>query len=222
MTGSGRQNFDYLFKFIIIGDENVGKTCLLLQFTDKRYRATHEVTIGVEFGTAFVDVDGKQLKLQIWDTAGQDRFRSLVRGYYRGSAAALLVYDITNRRSFEHIATWLAEAKAQADENIVFALIGNKADLEAERQVTFAEGDAFAAEYGLLFWETSAKTGHGVDMAFQHTARYVYGRLPAPSSAPQGEAAEYLNYGIQRGQPDRIQLGQQRAQEQQGDACGCG
>merc|ERR1719321_2517657 len=112
-SAGGMQQYSLLFKFIIIGDENVGKTCLLLQFTDKRYRATHEVTIGVEFGTAYVDVGQGQTKLQIWDTAGQDRFRSLVRGYYRGSAAALLVYDITNRRTFDHI-TWLAEAKAQA------------------------------------------------------------------------------------------------------------
>jgi Ras-related protein Rab-2A len=223
MTGGG-QKWEYLFKFIIIGDENVGKTCLLLQFTDKRYRATHEVTIGVEFGTAYVDVGQGQTKLQIWDTAGQDRFRSLVRGYYRGSAAALLVYDITNRRSFDHIATWLSEAKAQADENIVFALVGNKADLEGDRQVSFDEGAAFARQENLIFFETSAKTGHNVDMAFQHTARFVYARMAPAETQPQGQAAQYLNHGIQRGPgADRVQLGNQRqAQEQQQGGCDCG
>merc|ERR1719440_2010309 len=97
----GAAQWESLLKYIIVGDEAVGKTCLLLQFTDKRYRTTHQVTVGVEFGSRTIDVRGKMIKLQCWDTAGQDRFRSIVRSYYRGAAGALLVYDITRRDSFE-------------------------------------------------------------------------------------------------------------------------
>merc|ERR1719242_393802 len=148
--GSAMQNtvsqesggYQYLFKFIIIGDEAVGKTCLLLQFTDKRYRTTHQVTVGVEFGTRTVDIAGKLIKLQCWDTAGQDRFRSIVRSYYRGAAGALLVYDITRRDSFEHVSQWLTEARANADPDLVITLVGNKCDRVAERQVSYEEGHA--------------------------------------------------------------------------------
>merc|ERR1719331_1122087 len=123
--GSSSQ-YSYLFKFIIIGDEAVGKTCLLLQFTDKRYRTSHQVTVGVEFGSKTVEVSGKLIKLQCWDTAGQDRFRSIVRSYYRGAAGALLVYDITRRESFEHVSQWLTEARNNADPDLVITLVGNK------------------------------------------------------------------------------------------------
>ena len=102
LGGPANDDYRYLFKFIIIGDEAVGKTCVLLQFTDQRYRDYHEVTVGVEFGTKTLQVEGTNCKLQIWDTAGQDRFRSIVRSYYRGAAAALLVYDITRRVTFEN------------------------------------------------------------------------------------------------------------------------
>merc|ERR1719460_683102 len=155
--GSGQQ-YSYLFKFIIIGDEAVGKTCLLLQFTDKRYRTTHQVTVGVEFGSKTVDVGGKLVKLQCWDTAGQDRFRSIVRSYYRGAAGALLVYDITRRESFEHVSQWIAEARQNADPDLVITLVGNKCDKASERQVSFEEGQHFAQRYGLYFTETSAVT----------------------------------------------------------------
>merc|ERR1719183_2689677 len=159
----GNQQYSYLFKFIIIGDEAVGKTCLLLQFTDKRYRTTHQVTVGVEFGSRTVEVSGKMIKLQCWDTAGQDRFRSIVRSYYRGAAAALLVYDITVRESFEHVAQWLEEARANSDQELVVVLVGNKCDLDHQRTVGYREGQDFADAHGLYFLETSALTGHMVD-----------------------------------------------------------
>jgi len=167
------QDYSYLFKFIIIGDEAVGKTCLLLQFTDKRYRTTHQVTVGVEFGSRTVDVNGSRIKLQCWDTAGQDRFRSIIRSYYRGAAGMLLVYDISQRDSFEHIVQWLREARDNADPELVITLIGNKADKAAERKVTQAEGMSLARQNGLLFLETSAVTGHCVDEAFLSTAKHV-------------------------------------------------
>eukprot|EP00929_Paragymnodinium_shiwhaense_P118509 TRINITY_DN9041_c0_g1_i2.p1 TRINITY_DN9041_c0_g1~~TRINITY_DN9041_c0_g1_i2.p1 ORF type:complete len:297 (+),score=43.29 TRINITY_DN9041_c0_g1_i2:113-1003(+) len=225
--------YAYLFKFIIIGDEAVGKTCLLLQFTDKRYRTTHQVTVGVEFGSRpslcpclqasgrlrmattsraatrllqwTVEIGDKLIKLQCWDTAGQDRFRSIVRSYYRGAAGALLVYDITRRDSFEHVTQWLEEARSSADPELVITLVGNKNDRPSDRQVSYEEGHAFAVNNGLHFLETSAVTGYMVDEAFTVTAQMVYrknianaesggtGAIQMPANY-QGNS--YLNSGI--------------------------
>jgi len=227
---SGSQQYSYLFKFIIIGDEAVGKTCLLLQFTDKRYRTTHQVTVGVEFGSRTVDVAGKMIKLQCWDTAGQDRFRSIVRSYYRGAAGALLVYDITRRESFEHVSQWLAEARNHADADLVITLVGNKCDKASDRQVSFEEGHAFAQQQGLYFLETSAVSGHMVDQAFHTTARlvdqknqqnHVYDNL-APSQV--GGSNNYLNHGINAGSVvSAMTLGPNGAmhKQKQEDSC-CG
>lgn len=167
--------YAYLFKYIIIGDTGVGKSCLLLQFTDKRFQPVHDLTIGVEFGARMVNIDGKQIKLQIWDTnsepepsylqAGQESFRSITRSYYRGAAGALLVYDITRRETFNHLTSWLEDARQHSSSNMVIMLIGNKSDLESRRDVKREEGEAFAREHGLIFMETSAKTACNVEEA---------------------------------------------------------
>merc|ERR1712117_120467 len=136
-------SYSYLFKYIIIGDTGVGKSCLLLQFTDKRFQPVHDLTIGVEFGARMINIDQKQIKLQIWDTAGQESFRSITRSYYRGAAGALLVYDITRRDTFNHLTTWLEDARQHSNSNMVIMLIGNKSDLEARRDVKREEGEAF-------------------------------------------------------------------------------
>merc|ERR1712118_440126 len=170
-------SYAYLFKYIIIGDTGVGKSCLLLQFTDKRFRADHDLTIGVEFGARLVTIDSKQIKLQIWDTAGQESFRSITRSYYRGAAGALLVYDITRRETFNHLANWLEDARQHANPNMTIMLIGNKSDLTHRRAVTTEEGQQFAQEHGLVFMETSAKTAHNVEEAFINTASNIYTKI---------------------------------------------
>jgi len=170
-------SYSYLFKYIIIGDTGVGKSCLLLQFTDKRFQTVHDLTIGVEFGARMVNIDNKQVKLQIWDTAGQESFRSITRSYYRGAAGALLVYDITRRETFNHLTSWLDDARQHSNSNMVIMLIGNKCDLEDRRAVQYEEGQQFAQENGLIFMETSAKTAQNVDEAFIATAQNIYGKI---------------------------------------------
>jgi len=166
--------YEYIFKYIIIGDMGVGKSCILHQFTDSKFMADSPHTIGVEFGTRIIEVMGKKVKLQIWDTAGQERFRAVTRSYYRGAAGALLVYDITRRSTYNHLTSWLTDARNLTNPNTVIMLIGNKKDLEDKRDVTFEEARAFAEENGLIFLETSAKTGENVEQAFLKTAKLIF------------------------------------------------
>eukprot|EP00878_Enallax_costatus_P011036 GHUV01011526.1.p1 GENE.GHUV01011526.1~~GHUV01011526.1.p1 ORF type:complete len:169 (+),score=38.48 GHUV01011526.1:605-1111(+) len=124
-----------------------------------------------------INIDGKQIKLQIWDTAGQESFRSITRSYYRGAAGALLVYDITRRETFNHLASWLEDARQHANPNMTIMLIGNKSDLSHRRAVSTEEGEQFAKEHGLIFLETSARTAHNVEEAFINTAREIYKKI---------------------------------------------
>ncbi|KAH3758008.1 ADP ribosylation factor [Pelomyxa schiedti] len=195
MSASG-STFAYTFKYIIIGDTGVGKSCLLLQFTDKRFQPVHDVTIGVEFGAKIISLEKTQVKIQIWDTAGQESFRSITRSYYRGAAGALLVYDISRRETFNHISSWLEDARQHANPEMTVMLIGNKSDKEGQREVTTAEGEAFAKEHGLLFIETSAKTSDNVQEAFFTTAKHIFERIQKGSVDINNE-----NHGIKVGAP---------------------
>merc|ERR1712184_115762 len=170
-------SYAYLFKYIIIGDTGVGKSCLLLQFTDKRFRQQHDLTIGVEFGARTIQINEKNIKLQIWDTAGQESFKSITRSYYRGAAGALLVYDITRRDTFTHLTRWLEEVKQNGNPDMSIMLIGNKSDLDARRQVSTEEGERFAREHGLIFMETSAKTAYNVEESFLQTSTMIYDNI---------------------------------------------
>ncbi|KAL4377262.1 hypothetical protein GQ457_02G012120 [Hibiscus cannabinus] len=165
--------YDYLFKYIIIGDTGVGKSCLLLQFTDKRFQPVHDLTIGVEFGARMVTIDDRPIKLQIWDTAGQESFRSITRSYYRGAAGALLVYDITRRETFNHLMSWLNDARQHGNPNMAVMVIGNKCDLSHRRAVSKEEGEKFAKDNSLLFLETSARTSENAEEAFIITAAKI-------------------------------------------------
>lgn len=122
--------YDYVLKFIIVGDSTVGKSNIMSKYTDKRFQTNHDMTIGVEFATKIISVGNTNYKLQIWDTAGQETFKAITRSYYRGTIGCLLVYDITRRESFEAVSMWLSELRNFCDPNTVIALVGNKIDLE--------------------------------------------------------------------------------------------
>lgn len=158
----------------------MGKSCLLLQFTDRRFTPVHDLTIGVEFGARIVTVGEKpkvNVKLQIWDTAGQEAFRSITRSYYRGAAGALLVYDITRRETFEHILSWLEDAREHSNSDMVIILVGNKCDLEHRREVPQDTAREFAHKHGLLFLETSAKNNTNVEEAFLETSKNIFDKV---------------------------------------------
>jgi Ras-related protein Rab-2A len=153
------------YRYIIIGDTGVGKSCLLLQFTDKRFQQVHDLTIGVEFGARMITIDNKQIKLQIWDTAGQERFRTITSAYYRGADGIIMVYDVTARESFNQVRQWLVEVDKYAQADTCKLLIGNKSD-RTDRVVSEAEGAALARELNMPFLETSARTAENVEAAF--------------------------------------------------------
>nr|XP_010948184.1 ras-related protein Rab-26 [Camelus bactrianus] len=168
---------------MLVGDSGVGKTCLLVRFKDGAFLAgTFISTVGIDFRNKVLNVDGTKVKLQIWDTAGQERFRSVTHAYYRDAHALLLLYDVTNKASFDSIQAWLAEIQEYAQHDVVLMLLGNKVDSAQERVVKREDGEKLAKEYGLPFMETSAKTGLNVDLAFTAIAKELKQRsTKAPS-----------------------------------------
>ncbi|ADV21151.1 GTP-binding protein ypt2 [Cryptococcus gattii Ru294] len=195
MSGPAGQHYDFLIKLLLIGDSGVGKSCLLLRFCEDSWTPSFITTIGIDFKIRTIELDGKRIKLQIWDTAGQERFRTITTAYYRGAMGILLVYDVTDEKSFNNIRTWLSNIEQHASPGVNKILIGNKCDWEEKRSVTIEQGRALADEFGLRFLETSAKANEGVEEAFFTLARDIKTRLI--DSQPQEAAPVQL--GADRG-----------------------
>lgn len=162
-----QSEYDLLYKILLIGDSGAGKSCMLLRFADDSFTESYMSTIGVDFKIRTIDVDNKVVKLQIWDTAGQERFRTITSSYYRGASAIIIVYDVTNEVTFTNIKNWLLECDRYASENVVKILVGNKCDITSKRKITYDDAKQLADSVGILFFETSAKTGHNIDAVFQ-------------------------------------------------------
>lgn len=178
--------FDYQFRLILIGDSTVGKSSLLKYFTDGKFAEVSDPTVGVDFFARLIEVkDGTRIKLQLWDTAGQERFRSITKSYYRNSVGALLVYDVCNRQSFQHIPTWMMEARRHMEPHRpAFVLVGCKIDLDSTspgvkncREVSQDEAKQMAHQNGMKWVETSSKSGRNVEEAFRALTQEVYDRV---------------------------------------------
>jgi len=166
---------DFFFKVIIIGEAGVGKSCILYRATTGEFKETYEVTIGAGFSSFSVKINDSTVKLQIWDTAGQENFRSMIRVFYKGSNAAIIVYDVNRKETFAKIEEWLYEVKENARTDAKLVLVGNKKDKETDRQIDTTLGKALAEKHGIdHFLETSAKTGEGIENLFLTIAKELY------------------------------------------------
>lgn len=166
-------DYDFLFKILLIGDTGVGKSCLLLQFADEIYTDTYISTIGVDFKIKTIQLNGKTVKLSIWDTAGQDRFRTITASYYRGAQGIIICYDVTDMGSFNNVSSWLKEIEKYASSDVCKLLVGTKCDLVVKRTVDFAVAKELADKLNIPFIETSAKSRTNVTAAFERMAEVI-------------------------------------------------
>ncbi|KAK3101143.1 hypothetical protein FSP39_001253 [Pinctada imbricata] len=163
----GDRTYDFLYKIVLVGNLGVGKTSIARRFAEGKFSEEHKSTIGVDFTVQTVQIEDKIVKLQIWDTSGQERFRSITQGYYRNAHGAILVYDITNRESFQDVERWLNDVQQYSGYSTINLLIGNKSDLHESSQVSLSEAESFAGSKGMLAAiETSAKSDLNVDQTF--------------------------------------------------------
>mmetsp|Transcript_25739 Transcript_25739/g.45214 ORF Transcript_25739/g.45214 Transcript_25739/m.45214 type:complete len:210 (+) Transcript_25739:590-1219(+) len=174
-------DYDVLLKILLIGNSGVGKSCLLMRYADNSFVDTFFNTIGVDFKIKTITLQDKVVKLQIWDTAGQERFRTITSTYYRGAHGIVVVYDVTDRESFESVRMWMGEIGRYASDGVNCMIIGNKNDMANKRAVSFEEGNELATKLKLPFIETSAKDSSNVASAFELISQTVYKRLSTNS-----------------------------------------
>lgn len=166
-------DFDYLLKFIVIGDSSVGKSNIISKYKEDKFDEKGQPSIGVQFIAKNVVIENTTFRLQVWDTAGQESFRSMTRIYYKNSSCAFIVYDITEKESFNHVESWINECKKIAPETVLLVLIGNKSDLNESREVSYEEGLKFAEKNKMLFFETSAKNGVNIENIFKKSVENI-------------------------------------------------
>ena len=187
---------DCVYKVLLLGDSTVGKTCFLLRYCDKTFQEAHLSTIGLDYRLkSMILQSGKNIKLQIWDTAGQDRFRAITKNYYKGANGIILIYDVTNLQSYENVKNWINQIKEEANPNVVVYLAGNKIDVEdKDRAVKTEEGQKIADDYNLPFYETSAKNGINVNKVFENIVEKI-DEVYSKFEVPKGEAKNKLFTG---------------------------
>merc|ERR1712137_309336 len=192
-SSGSKPAYDYLIKLLLIGDSGVGKSCLLLRFSDDSFTPSFITTIGIDFKIRTIELDGRRIKLQIWDTAGQERFRTITTAYYRGAMGILLVYDVTDDKSFGNIRNWIRNIEQHATESVNKMLIGNKCDMVDKKVIETERGQQLADEYSIKFMETSAKNSINVDLAFITLAQDIKKRLIDTDGGAGGQAKGDVN-----------------------------
>ena len=186
-------NYNLIFKIVLIGDSNVGKTNILSKYLQNEFNPDSKATVGVEFGSKTFNINDNVIKAQIWDTAGTEKYRSITNAYYKGAKGAFVVYDISRKTSFNNIDKWLFDLKNNGDENINIILIGNKIDLEHQREVTTEEGEKKAIINKASFIETSAKNGDNIEKAFNLMIENVYENFKKENENKENIDSEELN-----------------------------
>jgi small GTP-binding protein len=181
-----------VYKVLLLGDSTVGKTCFLLRYCDKTFEDAHLTTVGLDYRLkSMVLKNGKNVKLQIWDTAGQDRFRAITKNYYKGANGIILIYDVTNLQSYENVKNWIAQIKESANQNVIIYLVGNKIDIkEEDRCVKTEDGKKLAEEFKLPFFESSAKIGININEIFEQIVEKideVYSQLEPPKTTKKNK-----------------------------------
>ncbi|XP_033110088.1 ras-related protein Rab-10-like isoform X5 [Anneissia japonica] len=184
------KQYDKLMRLLLLGDSTVGKSCLLLAMNEEEFPSNPGPTLGIDFKIKTVELNGKKIKLQIWDTAGQERFHTITTSYYRGAMGIMLVYDITQEKTFDNIAKWLRNIQEHANEDVEKMLLGNKCDMDDKRMVSKERGESIARENGIKFMETSAKTNINVETAFMTLAEDILKKYPVSNNT---QASTYVD-----------------------------
>lgn len=167
------RSYDMIMKLLLVGDSGVGKSCLLLRFVEDKFNPSFITTIGIDFKIRTIESNGKKIKLQVWDTAGQERFRTITTAYYRGAMGIVLIYDVTDARTFENVENWFQTVTQHANEDAQIFLVGNKSDDEENRQVSREQGQQLASSLNIPFLEASAKTNENVESIFYELASLI-------------------------------------------------
>ena len=167
-------SYEFMFKIVLVGDSSVGKTNIMGKYLKNEFREDSKSTVGVEFGSKEFVIENHTVRVQIWDTAGQERYKAITSAYYKGAKGAFIVYDITRKGTFESVDKWVSDLKASADKKITLLLIGNKCDLEDQRQITKEEAEQKAKSFEVAYLETSALSGENLEKAFEMLVNEVY------------------------------------------------
>ncbi|XP_035200113.1 ras-related protein Rab-6A isoform X3 [Oxyura jamaicensis] len=191
------------FKLVFLGEQSVGKTSLITRFMYDSFDNTYQATIGIDFLSKTMYLEDRTIRLQLWDTAGQERFRSLIPSYIRDSAAAVVVYDITNVNSFQQTTKWIDDVRTERGSDVIIMLVGNKTDLADKRQVSIEEGERKAKELNVMFIETSAKAGYNVKQLF----RRVAAALPGMESTQDKSREDMIDIKLEKPQEQPVSEG---------------
>ncbi|CAK88754.1 unnamed protein product (macronuclear) [Paramecium tetraurelia] len=207
------------FKIVFLGNQSVGKTSIINRFIFDNFTGNEQPTVGIDFISKTLQVDNKSVRLQLWDTAGQERFRSLIPSYIRDSQAAIICYDITNEKSFQDLQKWIEDVKDERGDEVLIYILGNKTDLESERQIQFDVAEAKAKELGASFSEVSAKSAHNVAEFFKKLSYDLQGNPNEQQSSQQPQQKKVQQQEQQQGQTQQLKSNNATEDKKQGGGC---